>query len=71
MSIFKKVNLKGFLWIFIMALFGVSFITHTHSYFNTKEINLLITSCYENDGEVKLEIHNNLTSSYSFECKPK
>lgn len=71
MSIFKKKDLKGVLWLFIIALFGVSFITHTYSYFNTKEINLLITGCYENGGEVILEIHNNLTSNYSFECKPK
>lgn len=71
MSIFKKKDLKGFLWLFVIALFGVSFITHTYSYFNTKEINLLSTRCYEIGGEVKLEIHNNLTSDYSFECKPK
>jgi len=71
MSIFKKKELKVFLWPFIIALFGVSFITHTYSYFNTEEINLLITGCYENGGEVILEIHNNFTSSYSFECRSK
>lgn len=71
MNIFKKKELKMFLWLFIIALLGVSFILHTYSYFNAKEINLLITGCYENDGEVILEIHNNLTSNYSFECRPK
>ncbi|QFF99363.1 hypothetical protein PB01_11320 [Psychrobacillus glaciei] len=71
MSIFKKENLKGILWLFIIAFFGVSFLTHTDSYFNTKAINLLITGCYVNGGEAILEIHNNLTSNYSFECKPK
>ena len=69
MTIFKNKDLKGVLWIFIIALFGVSFLTHTYSYFNTKEIDLLNTGCYENGGEVILEIHNNLTSNYSFECK--
>jgi hypothetical protein len=71
MSFFKKMELKGVLWISVIALFGVSFIIHTYSYFNTKEINLLGTGCYETGGEAVLKIHNNLTSGYSFECKPK
>lgn len=71
LSIFKKRDLKGLLWLFVIALFGVSLITHTNSYFNTKTINLLIAGCYDIGGEVILEIHNNVTSSYSFECKPK
>lgn len=69
--IFRNKNFKAVLWLFVIALFIVSFLTHSSSYFNTKEINLLSTGCYEIGGEAILEIHNNLTSIYSFECKPK
>jgi hypothetical protein len=68
MIIFKK-HFTGVLWILVSALFVVAFLTIESSYFNTKEINLASTRCYEIGGEVILEIHNNLTSEYSFECK--
>ncbi|WP_298471410.1 hypothetical protein [uncultured Psychrobacillus sp.] len=48
---------------------GLLFLTVTSSYFNTKEINLLTSGCTEAGGASTLEIHNNLTSEYSFECK--
>ena len=71
MTVLKNKHFTGVLLILVMALLGVAFLMITYSYFNTKEINLLITGCYENGGEAILEIHNNLTSNYSFECKPK
>ena len=55
--------------ILVTLLLVASFFTIATSYFNTKEINTLSSQCYENDGEIILEIHNNLTSKYSFECK--
>lgn len=61
----------GVLWIIIITILTVAFLTIASSYFNTKEINLASTLCYEVGGEVILEIHNNFTSAYSFECKNK
>ncbi|MEI4769984.1 hypothetical protein WAX74_10060 [Psychrobacillus sp. FJAT-51614] len=55
--------------ILVIALFGVIFTTIAISYFNTKEINLASIRCHEIGGKVILEIHNSLTSEYSFECK--
>ncbi|QTD42771.1 hypothetical protein [Sporosarcina sp. Te-1] len=69
-SILKR-HLEGVLWLVVIALFAVSLMTLANSYFNNKAINLLLTGCYDNGGEAILEIHNNVTSSYSFECKPK
>jgi len=69
MTIFKNKYFAGNLWILAIALLVLSFLTHVNSYFNTKEINLFSTQCYENEGEVILEIHNNITGEYSFECK--
>ncbi|MFJ8235519.1 hypothetical protein ACIQ34_07190 [Ureibacillus sp. NPDC094379] len=69
MPIFKNKYLTSVLWILVLALFVLSFLMHAYSYFNTKEINLFSSQCYEKEGEVILEIHNNLTSEYSFECK--
>lgn len=69
MTVFKNKYFTGVLLILVMVLFGFAFLTIAYSYFNTSEINLLITGCYEIDGEVILEIHNNFTSEYSFECK--
>ena len=71
--LYKIINLKnqrliGGLLILFIALFAVAFLTIASSYFNTTEINLAITHCYENKGEVVLEIHNNFTHAYSFEC---
>ncbi|PZX07546.1 hypothetical protein C7437_101664 [Psychrobacillus insolitus] len=69
LTICKNKYFSGVLWILAIALLAVSLLTHAYSYFNTKEINLFSTECYENDGEVILEIHNNITGEYSFECK--
>ena len=69
MARFKSKYFKSILSILVIALFGVSLLTHAYSYFNTKEINLISTQCYEIGGEAILEIHNNITSEYSFECK--
>ncbi|MFS0575063.1 hypothetical protein AB1K83_05485 [Sporosarcina sp. 179-K 3D1 HS] len=69
MTIFKNKHFTGVLSVVVLALFALSFLTHSYSYFHTKEINLLSTRCYENDGKVLLEIHNNLTGAYSFECQ--
>ncbi|MFE0506806.1 hypothetical protein ACWF7H_17840 [Peribacillus butanolivorans] len=69
MIIFKNKHFTGVLWILVIAFFGVAYLTIESSYFNTKEINLASTRCYEIGGEVILEIHNNLTSEYSIECK--
>jgi hypothetical protein len=69
MTIFKNKYFSAVLWIIAISLLVVSLLTHASSYFNTKEINLLSTQCYENDGEVILEIHHNITGEYSFECK--
>lgn len=52
-----------------MVLIGLLLITVTSSYFNTKEINLLTSGCTKAGGASTLEIHNNITSEYSFECK--
>lgn len=41
----------------------------SESYFNNKEINNLTTQCLQNGGESVLEIYNDLTHEYSFECK--
>ncbi|MCM3712412.1 hypothetical protein [Sporosarcina luteola] len=71
MSIFKKRDLKGIAWLFVLILFAWAILTITTGYYHNSEINLLLTDCYKNGGEVILEIHNNLTGSYSFECKPK
>ncbi|MGE7093645.1 hypothetical protein ACQKII_19745 [Lysinibacillus sp. NPDC048646] len=69
MTIFRNKYFGEVLWILVIALFGVAFLTISTSYFNTKQINLVSTRCYELGGEVILEIHNNFTSEYSFECK--
>lgn len=52
-----------------VALLIVAFMVLTTSYFNTKEIKLASEGCYEVGGSIVLEIHNSMTSSYSFECK--
>ncbi|EPD52115.1 hypothetical protein MHH33_13240 [Paenisporosarcina sp. FSL H8-0542] len=69
MTVFKNRHFTGGLLILVLALFGFAFLTISSSYFNTSEINLASTRCYEIGGEVILEIHNNFTSEYSFECK--
>ena len=69
MTVFKNKHFTGILMILVFALFGFNFLTIASSYFNTSEINLASTRCYETGGKVILEIHNNFTSEYSFECK--
>lgn len=69
MDLFKNRYFIGVLWILVTLLFVVSFLVISTSYMNTQEIGLLTSGCYENSGEVLIEIHNNLTSDYSFECK--
>ncbi|RWZ58570.1 hypothetical protein EQV77_06280 [Halobacillus fulvus] len=64
-----KRNLLVLLFVVLFAVIAGLFIMMTSSYFNTKEIDLLVSGCYENGGKVMLEIHNTLTSSYSFECE--
>lgn len=60
---------KRIVWIITSSLLIVtSFLLIATSYFHTKEIDLLSTQCYENEGIVSLEIHNQLTSAYSFSC---
>ena len=52
-----------------IAIVGLLFFTISSSYFNTKEINLANNGCLEIGGTPILDIHSNLTSEYSFECK--
>ncbi|MCG3088531.1 hypothetical protein [Sporosarcina cyprini] len=71
MSFINKRNLQGVIWLLVIVLFAVCLIMLTDNYFNNQQINLLLTGCSKNGGEAILEIHNNFTGSYSFECKPK
>ncbi|CDQ20040.1 hypothetical protein BN982_02352 [Halobacillus karajensis] len=59
----------GFTFIILLLLIAVLIMVISYGYFNTKEINLLTSRCNEVGGESVLDIHNNLTSTYSFECK--
>jgi hypothetical protein len=69
MKLLKSKYFIGISWILATLLLVVSFLVVSTSYFNTQEIRLLTSGCYENSGEVLIEIHNNLTNEYSFECK--
>lgn len=69
MSVLSNKNFLSVLWILVISLLLISFLIISSSYFNTKEINIFTAQCYEKNGEVNLEIHNNLTSNYSLECK--
>ena len=69
MTISKNKNIINISWIIITLLLVASLLTLASSYFNTKEISTVTSQCYENGGEPILEIHNNITSEYSFECK--
>lgn len=53
----------------VTFLLLVSLLLNASFYFYTDEIRSLTSQCNDRDGEVKLEIHNNLSGSYSFECK--
>lgn len=69
MELLKNRYFKRISWSLATFLLVVFFLVISTSYLNTKEIRLLTSGCYENRGEVIIEIHNNLTSAYSFECK--
>jgi len=69
MSLSKNKYVTGVLLIALTLLLVVSLLIASASYFNTKEIGALSSQCHENRGEETLEIHNNLTSKYSFECR--
>ncbi|MHA6258941.1 hypothetical protein ACXYMX_03395 [Sporosarcina sp. CAU 1771] len=69
MSVLKSRVFKGVWSIVTIPIVVALFLMLTTSYFNTKEINLLTSGCYENGGVVNMVIHNNLTGSYSFECE--
>jgi hypothetical protein len=68
MTIFKNKHVIGISWILVTFLLVASFLTIASIYFNTKEISSFSSQCYENGGRVILEIHNNFTNEYSFEC---
>ncbi|WP_342429701.1 hypothetical protein [Neobacillus sp. FSL H8-0543] len=69
MTKLKNKYLNGIPWVLITLLLVVCFLIIASSYFNTKEISSVTSQCYENGGEAILEIHNNITNKYSFECK--
>ncbi|WP_332698198.1 hypothetical protein [Halalkalibacter lacteus] len=69
MPLLKNQHLMGISWILVILLLVASFLIISKGYFNTKEISSLTSQCYENGGEIILEIHDNLTNEYSFECK--
>lgn len=68
MPVFKNKHVIGISWILVTFLLVASFLTIASSYFNTKEISSFSSQCYENGGQVLLEIHNNFTNEYFFEC---
>lgn len=69
MSLSENKYFTGALLIGITLLLVISLLIASTSYFNTKEIGALSSQCHENGGEETLEIHNDLTSKYSFECR--
>lgn len=69
MRVIRNKYLIGILSIGILLLLVLSLLTVSASYFNTKELSTLSSQCYENGGEVTLEIYNDFTSDYSFECE--
>ncbi|AXI00351.1 hypothetical protein DV702_11850 [Sporosarcina sp. PTS2304] len=69
MNLFQHKYGTSILLIGITLLLVVSLLLASTSYFNTKEIEALSSQCHENGGEVSIEIHNDFTSSYSFECR--
>ncbi|TKI53240.1 hypothetical protein FC756_25045 [Lysinibacillus mangiferihumi] len=66
----KNKHINNGLWLLAILLLGISFLIHSTSYFNTKEINSASSQCYEVGGQVILKIYNNVTNTYYFECKP-
>ena len=58
----------AFTSVFTGVILTGSILIASASYFNNKEIDLLTSQCYQNDGEPALTIHNQLTHNYSFQC---
>ena len=58
----------AFTSVFTGVIFTGSILIASASYFNNKEIDLLTSQCYQNDGEPTLTINNPLTHNYSFQC---
>lgn len=58
----------SFTIVFTGILSTSSILVVSASYFNNKEIDSLTSQCYQNNGEPTLEINNELTNSYFFEC---
>ncbi|WP_301107454.1 hypothetical protein [Sporosarcina sp.] len=69
MSLSENKYVTGVVMIGVTLLLVVSLLIAGTSYFNTKEISALSSQCHENGGEETIEIFNNLTSEYSFECR--
>ncbi|PIC62580.1 hypothetical protein CSV79_16300 [Sporosarcina sp. P13] len=69
MSLSKNKYVTVVLLIALTLLLAVTLLIASASYLNTKEIGALSLQCHENSGEQTLEIHNILTSKYSFECR--
>jgi hypothetical protein len=69
MTKFKNKYFIGISWALSTLLLVVCVLTIASSYFNTKVISSVTSKCYENGGVAILEIHNNITSEFSFECK--
>ncbi|PJN90802.1 hypothetical protein CVN76_00925 [Bacillus sp. mrc49] len=62
---------KGISIVFATALFVSSVLIVSSSYFNSKQIQSETSQCYQNNGNVMLEIHNRFTNEFSFECQSK
>ena len=58
----------AFTSVFTGVIFTSSILIASASYFNNKEMDLLTSRCYQNDGEPALTINNRLTHHYSFQC---
>ena len=63
----NKKSIVIFSMIMLLVVVALVLIIAT-SYMNTKEIRTITSKCNENNGVATLEIHNNLTNRYSFEC---
>ena len=61
----------SFTLVVVAVLFTSSLLVASASYFNNKEIETLTIKCYENNGKPTLEINNELTNNYSFECNER
>jgi hypothetical protein len=55
MVLLKNKYFMVILWISATLLLVASFLVISTGYFNTKEISLLTSQCYENSGEKRLD----------------